>query len=62
MIEETESNITPTDSPTISEPVAVPDVPFAPVSDNIDAIDYGRAIKDYEPLSTPPDTVPHTEK
>jgi len=64
MSEETEGNITPTDAPTVSVPdaPAVSDIPFAPVSENIDAIDYGRAIKDYGPLSTPPDITPQEEK
>ncbi len=55
MTQENESDITSAD-------ISIPSEPVAPVSENIDAIDYGRAIKDYGPLSTPPETGPQEEK
>jgi hypothetical protein len=65
MIDETNapSDITPAD-PTVSVPtVPSPDVtPIAPVSENINDIDYGRAIKDYGQQSTPQEITPQEEK
>ena len=55
MTQENECDIT-------SANIPAPTTPVAPVSEDIDAIDYGRAIKDYGPLSTPPETEPQQEK
>jgi len=58
------TNIPPADPPTVSAPVVpvIPVIPIAPVSENIDEIDYGRAIKDYGNQSTPQEITPQEEK
>lgn len=61
MIDETDN---PNDAATVETPSVpvTPTIPTAPISENIDEIDYGTAIKDYGPLSTPQDIWPQGEK